>query len=840
MNRKVIALVMTIAMAFTMMPIMGAPVYADDPAPAAPGIAIGSDVLSIGSNRSGAATVHMANKAWRVIGYGESSAEKPQVASSADTMTLLADGILKKDVVFREYIRDEGSDSWYHQSILQSEVEAIANTFSDGEKAGIAARNLRAGDYNGYDTDTVSRYSVSNALLWPLSTKEAHYTLNEDIRNVNDFWWLRSPGNTAPPYFTCHISYVKSDGNVDEEGCLVTEKNGVRPAFNYKLASVILTSAADGGKTSGTIGADALVQVGNNATNEWKLTVKNGHDDFKVDSVTTCDKKTLNIKYSGATTRSNEYISAIVKDKDGKVTFYGNLKNCAAEGDASGTVTVKVENKLEADDTLYVFNEQLNGEKKTDLASELKEVTIPETITHEMTHHDAVAPKCTEDGNVEYWSCGNCNKNFGDEQGNTELTTTVDPKGHKMTHHDAVAPKCTEDGTVEYWSCGNCSKNFGDEQGTTELATIVDQKTGHEMTHHDAALPTCTDDGTVEYWSCGKCSKNFGDEQGTEELTTTVNPKTGHKYGDWTKLDDKQHQKVCEHDATHVEKANHTWDSGKVTKAATEQAEGVKTYTCSVCKATKTEPIPKTGPKQEPGSDPNQKGSDGTAFGKGASAAAAEKAITSMKSDGDPKGTVYSSLKFRSTKQTTKSMTLRWSKVKNAKTYVLYGNKCGKKNKMKRIGTYKKTTLNLKKAAGKKLKKATYYKLILIALDKNNNVVSSSKVILVATKGSNKKANPTGVTVKAKISKTGKTLKKYTKTSAIALKKGKATKLKAGITKAKKTKVQLHRKVIFESSNAKIAKVTKAGKVKAVRKGTCFIYAYAQDGKAKRIKVKVK
>ena len=640
MNKKVIALVMTIAMAFTMMPIMGAPVYADDPAPAAPGIAIGSDVLGIGSNTSGAATVHMADKAWRVIGYGESSAEKPQVASSTDTMTLLAAGNLKEQVQFYAD-NEDGRANNYYKSNLKTEVGEIAKTFSVDEEVGIAARKLEAGEYAELNTDCVAGQAVADEPLWPLSTKEAHYTLNGDLRNINDYWWLRSPGATFRG-----AAYVRAVGEVDHEGCMVNDKIGVRPAFNYKLNSVIFTSAATGGKSSGTIGADALKDVGTNATNEWKLTVKNGHDDFKVDSVATCDKKTLNIKYSGATTGSNEYISAIVKDKDGKVTCYGNLKNCAAEGDASGTVTVKVENKLEADDTLYVFNEQLNGEKKTDLASELKEVTIPETITHEMTHHDAVAPKCTEDGTVEYWSCGNCNKNFGDEQGNTELTTTVDPKGHKMTHHDAVPP-------------------------------------------------TCTEDGTVEYWSCGKCNKNFEDEQGTKELTTTVNPKTGHKYGDWTKLDDKQHQKVCEHDATHVEKANHTWDSGKVTKAATEQAEGVKTYTCSVCKATKTEPIPKTGPKQEPGSDPNQKGSDGTAFGKGASAAAAEKAITSMKSDGDPKGTVYSSLKFRSTKQTTKSMTLRWSKVKNAKTYVLYGNKCGKKNKMKKIGTYKKTTLNL-------------------------------------------------------------------------------------------------------------------------------------------------
>ncbi len=39
--------------------------------------------------------------------------------------------------------------------------------------------------------------------------------------------------------------------------------------------------------------------------------------------------------------------------------------------------------------------------------------------------------------------------------------------------------------------------------------------------------------------------------------------------------------------------SNHIWNSGKVTKAATCTATGVKTYTCTVCKATKTEAIAK-------------------------------------------------------------------------------------------------------------------------------------------------------------------------------------------------------------------------------------------------------
>ena len=84
------------------------------------------------------------------------------------------------------------------------------------------------------------------------------------------------------------------------------------------------------------------------------------------------------------------------------------------------------------------------------------------------------------------------------------------------------------------------------------------------------------------------------------DKTTTYRPifvvTHEHKYGTWTKLNAIQHQKVCEHDKSHVVKENHKWDAGKVTKAATEQAEGVKTYTCTVCKATKTETIPKLAP----------------------------------------------------------------------------------------------------------------------------------------------------------------------------------------------------------------------------------------------------
>ena len=95
---------------------------------------------------------------------------------------------------------------------------------------------------------------------------------------------------------------------------------------------------------------------------------------------------------------------------------------------------------------------------------------------------------------------------------------------------------------------------------------------------------TCTKDG-VKTYTCTVCKAT---------KTETVKA-TGHNYGTWTKLNGTQHQRVCANDKTHVEKANHTWDNGKITTAATCTKDGVKTFTCTVCQATKTETVKATG-----------------------------------------------------------------------------------------------------------------------------------------------------------------------------------------------------------------------------------------------------
>lgn len=268
-------------------------------------------------------------------------------------------------------------------------------------------------------------------------------------------------------------------------------------------------------------------------------------------------------------------------------------------------------------------------------------------------------------------------------------------------------------------------------------------------------------------------------------------------------------------------KAEHVWDAGKETKAPTTTAEGEKMYTCTVCGDTKTEAIPKSG------TDPTQMGEDGTALGKGASAAAANNAILGMTSDADPAGSKCAPLLLKATKSTRKAVTLGWKKVTGANKYVVYGNACGKKYKMKKLAT---VTGNKKKVSkiSKKLKKATYYKFIVVALDENNNVVSTSKVVHASTAGSKKKANPKAV----KVTKP----KKAKATVAV----GKTAKIKAKVTKAGGAKVKKHRALSYESRNPAVATVSAKGVITGVKKGSTTVYVYAQNGSYKAVKVTVK
>ncbi len=63
------------------------------------------------------------------------------------------------------------------------------------------------------------------------------------------------------------------------------------------------------------------------------------------------------------------------------------------------------------------------------------------------------------------------------------------------------------------------------------------------------------------------------------------------------KKDETSHWHTCTNEGCPeiYEKADHTWDEGEITTKPTQDADGVKTFTCTACAATKTEPVVFTG-----------------------------------------------------------------------------------------------------------------------------------------------------------------------------------------------------------------------------------------------------
>ena len=330
----------------------------------------GTDALSKNVNTATAPTVYFGQDhennpgAWRVIDYDGNSA-----AGTAGNMTLLAANNMG--------LSKFGASNAYADSALKEAIDALADKLTAKETDAVEKRTLASGNYDEENTDGVAGSAVSNAVFWPLSSKEAN-AVKEDLRVVDpehpgwasSYWWLRSPDED---YST---AFVAGRGEVRYYGGYSTSKEfGVRPAFDLNLDSVLFASAAVGGKPDG-----GLQPVSPNYTgNEWKLTLYDSkRNDF---SRTTWEVSastkggTVEISYTDAKTGANEYISALIFDDVGNVIYYGRSNASLTEKDGTAQLTIPA-GFAEGTYTLKVFNEQYNGDRKTDLASGFADVTL--------------------------------------------------------------------------------------------------------------------------------------------------------------------------------------------------------------------------------------------------------------------------------------------------------------------------------------------------------------------------------------------------------------------------------------------------------------------------------
>ena len=273
---------------------------------------------------------------------------------------------------FNDWKGSRGQDwcnDFYSRSLSITEQKAVLATSKSDALYGMY---YDASD-NILDGDKVFFLSAEEA-------ENAAYGFTDDnarIANYGDsayVWWLRSPRRMNPD----------SAGTVNEKGAVIGEwvgqTNAARPAFNLKPDSVLLVSAAVGGK--GT--ADGMFKIPEYSGDEWKLTLLDDTRTFRVTETTAAGKPggTVTLNFSGPRTGLNEYISAIIEGESG-ATYYGRImKPTATDRQLSFTLPHDL---ASGNYKLHVFSEQCNGDYQTDYASQFQTValTVEEAATEQ-------------------------------------------------------------------------------------------------------------------------------------------------------------------------------------------------------------------------------------------------------------------------------------------------------------------------------------------------------------------------------------------------------------------------------------------------------------------------
>ena len=202
-----------------------------------------------------------------------------------------------------------------------------------------------------------------------------------------------------------------------------------------------------------------------------------------------------------------------------------------------------------------------------------------------------------------------CNHTYGSWEKNTaenhkhtcKVCGNVETAAHTWDSGKVTeASTHTKEGTKTY-TCTVC-----DETKTEKVEKLKEHSYGEWTKHDDKQHKHSCVCGDTQYATHTQDTGKVTEEtthtkEGTKTYTCTVCGETKtekveklkeHSYGEWTKHDDKQHKHSCVCGDTQY--AAHTWDSGKVTKAATCKDAGEKLYTCTACGETKTEAIAKT------------------------------------------------------------------------------------------------------------------------------------------------------------------------------------------------------------------------------------------------------
>lgn len=289
--------------------------------------------------------------------------------------------------------QDRSSNVWQGSAAQKWCQDFYGSSFSTGEQGAVLATTKTDAAYKATSVNPPIDFlgsELKGDTVFFLSAEEvessAYGFINNAARlayfgNTSNWgaWWLRSPDKLTPT-----VAGTITRGSGDLSGSLSgnyvnNNSYSARPAFNLNLDDVLFTSAAVGGKSANGM-ESGLTAVDAYDGSEWKLTLL---DDSRVFDVTETDISgdpgdTITLHYTGATTGDNEYISVILA-AESSVQYYGRIAKATTE---EGEISLTIPDTLaEGTYTLNVFNEQCNGDYKTDYASAFETFTLTVDIT---------------------------------------------------------------------------------------------------------------------------------------------------------------------------------------------------------------------------------------------------------------------------------------------------------------------------------------------------------------------------------------------------------------------------------------------------------------------------
>ena len=433
---------------------------------------------------------------------------------------------------------------------------------------------------------------------------------------------------------------------------------------------------------------------------------------------------------------------------------------------------IKATGHKEVKDAAVAATCETNGKTEGSHCSVCDEVLKEQTEVPALGHNwdsgkITKAATCTEAG-VKTYTCTRCQKTKTEE---------IKATGHKEVKDAAVAATCEKAGKTEGSHCSVCGKVI---KAQKEVPVLGHNWDAGKITK----AATCTETG-VKTYTCTRCQKTKTEEikaTGHKEVKDAAVAATCEKAG----KTEGSHCSVCGKvikAQKEVPVLGHSWDAGKITKAATCTETGVKTHTCIRCQKTKTEEVKATGHKFSAW----KTSSKATIY----SPAKQTRECTSC----HKKQTRDTGKKLKAAIKVSVSKITMQPQQKLGTLKVTFANGDS-------VKAWKSSNPNIFKVVGK-----TNGKCTLTA----GKIAGTAKLTIKLKSGLTKDVS---ITVKPV-----KTTKISGVKSVITLKVKKTTTLKPVLAPKNSTE-----KITYKSSNSKIVTVNAAGKVVAKKKGTAYIY----------------